>query len=92
MAFLIVGLLLVVMKVSGFGPAAELGWGWVLLPFGLAVAWWAFADASGMTQRRAMKRMEDRKEERRLRQVKNLGMDVDREARLQAARKSGRRS
>lgn len=91
MAFVIVGVLLIVMKLAAFGPVADLGWGWILLPFGLAVAWWGFADASGLTQRRAMKRMDDRKEERRQRQVKNLGMDVGRDARLQAARKSGRR-
>ena len=91
MAFVIVGVLLIVMKLAAFGPAAELGWGWILLPFGLAVAWWGFADASGLTQRRAMKKMDDRKEERRQRQVKNLGMDVGRDARLQASRKSSRR-
>ena len=91
MAFVIVGVLLIVMKLAAFGPVADLGWGWILLPFGLAVAWWGFADASGLTQRRAMKRMDDRKEERRQRQVKNLGMDVGRDARLQAARKTGRR-
>ena len=36
MAFVIVGVLLIVMKLAAFGPAAELGWGWILLPFGLA--------------------------------------------------------
>jgi small Trp-rich protein len=91
MAFVIVGVLLIVMKLAEFGPAAALGWGWVLLPFGLAVAWWGFADASGLTQRRVMKRMDDRKEQRRQRQLESLGMDVNRDARLQAARKSARR-
>lgn len=75
MAFLLIGLLLLGLKMAAFGPVAELGWFWVLLPFGLAVAWWAFADSSGLTQKRAMRRMDERKEERRQKQVESLGLD-----------------
>ena len=38
---------------------------WLLLPFGGAVVWWTFADNSGLTQRRAVEKMERRKVERR---------------------------
>jgi small Trp-rich protein len=77
MGFLIVGVLLLVMKVSEFGPAAALSWFWVLLPFGLAVAWWAFADGTGLTQRRAMRKMDARKEERRQRSLEQLGLGLN---------------
>ena len=76
MGFLIVGVLLLVMKVAEFGPVAELSWMWVLLPFGLAVAWWSFADGTGLTQRRAMRKMDARKEERRQRSLEQLGLGI----------------
>jgi small Trp-rich protein len=76
MGFLIVGVLLLVMKVAEFGPVAGLGWIWVLLPFGLAVAWWTFADSTGLTQRRAMRKMDERKEERRQRSLDQLGLGL----------------
>jgi small Trp-rich protein len=76
MGFLIVGVLLLLMKVTEFGPGAALSWWWVLLPFGLAVAWWAFADGTGLTQRRAMRKMDVRKEERRQRSLEQLGLGL----------------
>lgn len=75
MAFVIVGVLLVLMKVGEFGPVAELSWWWVLSPFAGAVAWWAFADGTGLTKKREMDKMEQRKEERRRKALVNLGMD-----------------
>jgi small Trp-rich protein len=95
MAFLILGVVLLVLKVAEFGPVAEWSWLWVLLPFGLAAAWWAFADATGMTQRRAMQRMDERKEQRRQRSMEHLGLDVRRDQRLRetaAKRSSGGKS
>lgn len=82
MAFLILGILLLLMKYAEFGPVAEWSWLWVLLPFGLAAAWWAFADSSGLTQRRAIDKMEERKRSRRERDMKALGLDVRRERRV----------
>jgi len=76
MGFLIVGVLLLLMKVTEFGPAAALSWLWVLLPFGLAVVWWAFADGTGLTKRRAMRKMDLRKEERRQRSLEQLGLGL----------------
>lgn len=74
MAFLILGILLLAMKLAEFGPVA--GWPWwaVLLPFGLAVLWWAFSDSIGLTQRRAMDKMEEKKAERRNRNLEALGL------------------
>ena len=74
MAFLLLGILLLAMKLAEFGPVAAWSWWLVLLPFGLAVAWWALADASGLTQRRAMDKMERIKVERRSRHIEALGL------------------
>jgi small Trp-rich protein len=75
MAFVLVGILLLGMKMAEVGPVADWSWWMVLLPFGLAVAWWVFADSSGLTQRRAMDKMEQTKAERRARHLEALGMN-----------------
>lgn len=54
MYFLVLGLALLLMKYLEIDPVATWSWLTVLAPFGLAVAWWAWADASGYTKRRAM--------------------------------------
>lgn len=64
MYFLLLGLVLLAMKYLAIGPVAELSWVWVLAPFGLAIVWWQWADASGFTKRRAMERENARKQER----------------------------
>ena len=61
MALLIVGIVLLALKLAEIGPVAAWSWWLVLLPFGLAAAWWGFADATGLTQRRAMDKMDERK-------------------------------
>jgi small Trp-rich protein len=61
MAFLIIGVLALLMKFMEFGPVATLPWWMVLSPFGLAVAWWAWADKSGYTKRAEIKKMEERR-------------------------------
>ena len=76
MPFVAVGVLLLALKLLEVGPVAAWSWLWVLAPFGLAVAWWVYADATGVTQRRAIKRMEDRKVARRERDIEALGMSV----------------
>ena len=75
MVFVIAGVLLIVMKVAEFGPVAEWSWWVVLAPFPLAVAWWAWADSSGLTKKREIDKMEQRKAERRRKHLVNLGMD-----------------
>lgn len=54
MYFLGLGLVLLAMKFLELGPVAMWDWWVVLTPFGLAVAWWAWADSSGYTKKKAM--------------------------------------
>ena len=51
MYFLGIGIVLLLMKYLEMGPVASWSWLIVLAPFGLAVVWWAWADASGYTKR-----------------------------------------
>ena len=69
------GLLLLVMKYQALGPVADWSWWVVLLPFGLAVAWWSWADASGYTKRKAMEREDKRRDDRRERT--KIALDAD---------------
>ena len=64
MYFLGLGIILMVMKYLEFGPVAAWSWWLVLAPFALAVAWWAWADASGYTKRKAMERENQRRQDR----------------------------
>ena len=64
MYFLGLGIILMVMKYLEFGPVAAWSWWLVLAPFALAVAWWAWADASGYTKRKAMEREDARRQDR----------------------------
>jgi small Trp-rich protein len=64
MYFLGLGLIFLVLKYLEVGPVAAWSWLVVLAPFGLAIAWWAWADSSGYTKRKAMQRENDRKQAR----------------------------
>ncbi len=59
-----VGIVLLLLKYLEVGPVAAWSWLWVLSPFGLAVAWWSWADASGYTKRKAMEKVDQRKQDR----------------------------
>lgn len=85
MAFLLLGLALLALKFAEIGPVA--GWPWwvVLAPFGLAVAWWSYADSTGLTQRRAIAKMEKRKADRRQRDMEALGLGIQRDKRARRA-------
>jgi small Trp-rich protein len=85
MAFLIVGLLLAALKVAEFDPVAGWSWWTIAIPFGLAVLWWTFSDATGMTQRRAIRKMEEKKVERRRRDMESLGLTPSRDRGVQRA-------
>ncbi len=76
MPLVALGSLLVLLKLLEVDPVAAWSWLWILAPFAAAVAWWLYADSTGLTQRRAIKRMEDRKTERRERDIRALGLDV----------------
>ena len=73
MWFLGLGLLAVALKVLEIGVVATWSWWVVLAPFGLAVAWWAWADASGYTKRKVMEKENARRQERIDRQRSRLG-------------------
>ena len=73
MWMLLIALLLTLLKYLEVGPLAGLSWWWLLLPYGLTAAWWSYADASGLTQRRAVDQEEARRLKRIDRQKQALG-------------------
>lgn len=74
MYFLIAGVGLLLLKYFEIGFVAELSWWWVLSPFPMAVAWWAWADSTGYTKRKEMEKMDRKKQDRIERQRQALGM------------------
>jgi small Trp-rich protein len=62
----LLGLGIVLLALKYLEISAVAGWDWwvVLAPFGLAVAWWAWADSSGYTKRKAMEREDARRQAR----------------------------
>lgn len=74
MYFLALGVLLVLLKALEMGPVADWSWWWVLLPFGLAVLWWAWADSTGYTRRKAMEKMDKKRQDRINKQRDALGI------------------
>ena len=58
------GLVFLVMKYLEVDPVAGWNWWFVMLPFGLAVLWWVWADWSGYTKRQAMGRENARRQAR----------------------------
>jgi small Trp-rich protein len=61
------------MKYLEYGPVAAWSWWLVMAPFALTVAWWALADASGYTKRKAMERENARRDARIERNKNALG-------------------
>lgn len=59
-----IGIVFLLLKYLEIGPMATWSWLIVLSPFALAVVWWAWADASGYTKRKAMEREEERRQSR----------------------------
>ena len=74
MWMLVIGLLLLAAKVADFGPTAAWSWWVIATPFVAAVLWWQFADATGLTRRREMQKMDERKAQRRDRSLEALGL------------------
>lgn len=74
MYFLGLGIVLLLMKYLEIAPVAAWSWLVVLAPFGLAVVWWTWADASGYTRRKAMEREQKRRQDRINRQREALGI------------------
>ncbi len=78
MYFLLIGVLGLLLKYLEIGPVASLSWWLVLSPFALAVAWWAWADASGYTKRKEVEKMDDRKQKRIDKQRTAMGLSSKR--------------
>ena len=93
MVFVVIGVLLLVMKITEVGFAASWSWLAVLAPFGCAVVWWWFADTTGWTKQREINKMEDKKRQRRIDALDNLGMDhKGRRGRSESAKRARRRT
>jgi small Trp-rich protein len=58
------GLVLLILKFMEIGPVAAWGWWIVLSPFALAIAWWAWADSTGYTKKKAMEAEDAKRKER----------------------------
>lgn len=74
MWFLLIGIAMIGLWAAEIGPFAGMHWGYLLIPFGLAFLWWTFADASGITKRREIEKMEERKRKRLQRNREELGL------------------
>lgn len=80
MWFVVIGVALMVMNIAGIGPVAD--WNWkldgdlwkFLTPFGLAMLWWFWADSTGWTQRKAMQKVDAKRDQRRDKALEALGM------------------
>ena len=67
------GLVFVLLKSMGWTAVAEWSWWQVLIPFGLAIVWWTWADWSGYTKRKRFEKEEARHQKRIDRLKKQLG-------------------
>jgi small Trp-rich protein len=76
MYLIVIGTLLVILKLADVASVGAWSWWVVLAPFGAAVVWWAWADASGYTKRREIDIMDAKKKERRRKNLEALGMDA----------------
>ena len=86
MLFVIVGVVLIVCNLMGWGPMAHWTWAIVnpddswgdlwkfVLPFVLALAWWFWSDVSGWTKKKEMLRDAERKQDRRDRNIDAMGL------------------
>ena len=80
MYFLGLGLILLLLKFLEIGPVAAWDWAdkWYLFagPFILAAAWWAWADWSGFTKKKAMQKMDLAKKARLTKNREALGLGI----------------
>lgn len=73
MAFVFLALLYLLLKYLDVSWLSSYSTWWVLLPLALAMVWWNLADQYGYTQKKAMERMDQKREARRLRQLEAMG-------------------
>ena len=58
------GVVLMLLKYLEIAPVVNWSWWAVLAPFGIASAWWAWADSTGWTKKKAMQREDARRQAR----------------------------
>jgi small Trp-rich protein len=76
MAFVLIGVVMIVLHLGGWVQFHKDGfWAWVIVlsPFALAAAWWAWADSSGLTQKKAMNALDAKRAARREQLMEGLG-------------------
>jgi len=78
MLFLGLGIILLALKYLEIGPVALWDWWWVLSPFGMAAAWWVWADWSGYTKKKAVEKENARKQARIDKNRDALGLNARR--------------
>ena len=72
------GVILLALKYLEYGVVATWSWWVVLAPFALAVAWWAWADWSGYTKKKAVEKENARKQARIDKSRASLGIKTRR--------------
>lgn len=82
---------MLVAKVAAFGVFADLSWWIVLSPFAVAALWWQFSDATGLTKRREVAKLEQRKQERRAKTMESLGLSSHRDVQARKVREVAER-
>jgi small Trp-rich protein len=90
MWLLVLGVLLIALKLADFSTVAAWSWWAVLSPFGGAVLWWAYADSSGLTKRREMDKLGEKKLERRRKNMEALGIGREQQKTVDAATRARR--
>ena len=75
MWFVVLGVLLIALKLAEVGFISAWTWWAVLSPFAAAAVWWAYADSSGLTKKREMDKLEEKKLERRRKNMEAMGID-----------------
>lgn len=79
MWFVVLGVLLIALKFAEISFVAAWSWWAVLSPFAAAAVWWAYADSSGLTKKREMDKLENKKLERRRANMEAMGIDRDKQ-------------
>ena len=91
MPMVLVGVILGGLWWAEIGPFGRLPWWAIALPFVIAVLWWQFSDSTGLTQKRAIDKMERRKVDRREKALESLGLGQRRERLVTRSRKDAAR-
>ena len=85
MWFVVLGVLLIALKLAEIGFVAVWSWWAVLSPFAAALVWWAYADAGGLTKKREMDKLEDKKAARRRKHMEAMGISREQQKTEEAA-------